>query len=95
MSNLAYQQEKQQRPVISPEKKVIVKRGLPLHSGKRSSLVLFAIAVLSTSMFIVSKAYAAYQSNIEVQQLEEKVSEKNKQIGDLEKTVADLSQPRA
>ncbi len=45
-------------------------------------------------MFIVSKAYAAYQSNIEVQQLEEKVSEKNKQIGDLEKTVADLSQPR-
>ncbi len=86
MSNLAYQQEKQQRPVISPEKKGdCQKRGLPLHSGKRSSLVLFAIAVLSTSMFIVSKAYAAYQSNIEVQQLEEKVSEKNKQIGDLEK----------
>ncbi|MBD0406165.1 cell division protein FtsL [Bacillus siamensis] len=94
MSNLAYQQEKQQRPVISPEKKVIVKKRASITLGEKVLLVLFAIAVLSTSMFIVSKAYAAYQSNIEVQKLEEKVSEKNKQIGDLQKTAGDLSQPQ-
>lgn len=50
-------------------------------------LVLFAAAVLSVSLLIVSKAYAAYQTNIEVQKLEEQISSENKQIGDLEKAL--------
>lgn len=58
-------------------------------------LVLFAAAVLSVSLLIVSKAYAAYQTNIEVQKLEEQISSENKQIGDLEKSVADLSKAAA
>ncbi|WNV81283.1 cell division protein FtsL [Bacillus atrophaeus] len=93
MSNLAYQQEKQQRHTLSPEKKVIVKRRASITLGEKVLLVLFVIAVLSVSLFIVSKAYAAYQTNIEVQKLEEKISSENKRIGDLEKSVADLSTP--
>lgn len=85
MSNLAYQQEKQQRHTLSPEKKVIVKRRASITLGEKVLLVLFVIAVLSVSLFIVSKAYAAYQTNIEVQKLEEKISSENKRIGDLEK----------
>ncbi|KAA6452267.1 cell division protein FtsL [Bacillus atrophaeus] len=93
MSNLAYQQEKQQRHTLSPEKKVIVKKRASITLGEKVLLVLFVIAVLSVSLFIVSKAYAAYQTNIEVQKLEEKISSENKRIGDLEKNVADLSTP--
>ena len=79
MSNLAYQPEKQQRHAISPEKKVIVKKRASITLGEKVLLVLFAAAVLSVSLLIVSKAYAAYE---------------NKQIGDLEKSVADLSKPQ-
>lgn len=35
MSNLAYQQEKQQRHTLSPEKRLLSKEGLPLHSEKK------------------------------------------------------------
>ncbi|MEC4030610.1 cell division protein FtsL [Bacillus subtilis] len=94
MSNLAYQPEKQQRHAISPEKKVIVKKRASITLGEKVLLVLFAAAVLSISLLIVSKAYAAYQTNIEVQKLEEQISSENKQIGDLEKSVADLSKPQ-
>lgn len=69
MSNLAYQPEKQQRHAISPEKKVIVKKRASITLGEKVLLVLFAAAVLSVSLLIVSKAYAAYQTNIEVQKL--------------------------
>lgn len=71
MSNLAYQPEKQQRHFRPVWEKVIVKKRASITLGEKVLLVLFAAAVLSLIAFDRIEAYAAYQTNIEVQKLEE------------------------
>ncbi|MEC1260759.1 cell division protein FtsL [Bacillus swezeyi] len=93
MSNLAYKVEKQQRQTKSAEQSVIIRRRASITLGEKVLIVLFALAVLSASLFMISKAFAAYQTNIEIQKLETKVETAKNRVGDLEKTADELKEP--
>nr|MDH3163335.1 cell division protein FtsL [Bacillus licheniformis] len=93
MSNLAYKVEKQQRQTDSAEQFVIIRRRASITLGEKVLIVLFALAVLSASLFMISKAFAAYQTNIEIQKLEKKVETESKRVDDLEKEADMLKEP--
>ncbi|MFN2746117.1 MULTISPECIES: cell division protein FtsL [Bacillus] len=93
MSNLAYKVDKQQRQTQSAEQTVIIRRRASITLGEKVLIVLFALAVLSASIFMISKAFAAYQTNIEIQKLEKKVEAEKNKVDDLEKTADELKEP--
>ncbi|MBU8786312.1 MULTISPECIES: cell division protein FtsL [Bacillus] len=94
MSNLAYQAEKQQRQTQqSPEKSVVIRRRASITLGEKVLIVLFALAVLGGSLFMISRAFAAYQTNIEIQKLEKKVETEGNRVDDLKKTADELKEP--
>lgn len=93
MSNLAYQTKRQRIPTKQPKQKVVIKKRATITMGEKVLIVLFVLALLSTSIFIISKAFATYKTNIEVQKLEEKISSKDNEIDDLKKEATDLSRP--
>ncbi|MGG3574411.1 cell division protein FtsL [Bacillus gobiensis] len=93
MSNLAYNVEKQQERSQQSEQTVVIKRRASITLGEKVLIVLFVLAVLSVSIFIINKAFAAYETNLEVQKLEELVSTESIEIEDLETERKDLMMP--
>jgi cell division protein FtsL len=93
MSNLAYNVEKQHEHSRQTEQKVVIKRRASITLGEKILIMLFVVAVLSVSIFIINKAFATYQTNMEVQKLEEQISNESKSIDDLETQKSELMQP--
>lgn len=93
MSNLAYNVEKLEERSQQTESKVVIRRRASITLGEKILIVFFVLAVLSVSVFIINKAFAAYETNLEVQKLEKQISEENKMIGDLETKKMELMEP--
>lgn len=93
MSNLAYNVEKQQERSQQTEQKVVIKRRASITLGEKILIILFVLAVLSVSIIIINRAFAAYETNLEVQKLEEQISDESKAIEDLETEKMELMKP--
>lgn len=93
MSNLAYQREVKQYQTEQQGQSVVIRRRGSITLGEKILLVMFVTALMCSSIFIISKAFAVYQANIEVQKLEQQVSLESKKITELQKEKDLLSQP--
>nr|MDF9459141.1 cell division protein FtsL [Bacillus pumilus] len=93
MSNLAYQREVKQHQTEQQGQSVVIKRRGSITLGEKILLVMFVMALMCDSILIISKAFAVYHANIEVQKLEQQVSLESKKITELQKEKDLLSEP--
>ena len=93
MSNLAYQREVKQHQTEQQGQSVVIKRRGSITLGEKILLVMFVMALMCSSILIISKAFAVYHANIEVQKLEQQVSLESKKITELQKEKDLLSEP--
>lgn len=93
MSNLAYQREVKQYQTEQQGQSVVIKRRGSITLGEKILLVMFVMALMCASILIISKAFAVYHANIEVQKLEQQVSLESKKITELQKEKDLLSEP--
>ncbi|MGE6631288.1 cell division protein FtsL [Bacillus sp. NPDC077027] len=93
MSNLAYQREAKQNQTEQQGQSVVIRRRASITLGEKVLLVMFVMALMSSSILIISKAFAVYSVNIEVQKLEQQVSSESKKMTELQKEKDKLSEP--
>ncbi|MFJ5963502.1 MULTISPECIES: cell division protein FtsL [unclassified Bacillus (in: firmicutes)] len=93
MSNLAYQREVKQYQTEQQGQSVVIRRRGSITLGEKILLVMFVMGLMCSSILIISKAFAVYQANIEVQKLQQQVSLESKKITELQKEKDVLSEP--
>jgi cell division protein FtsL len=96
MSNLAMKleqqrQEKQNHQQIPVSEPIIIKRRATITPGEKLLMILFVGLFLFGAISIVSKSYAVYQANIDIQKTEAKIEEQTKLNSDLHVQVEELS----
>lgn len=96
MSNLAMKleqqrQEKQNHQQIPVSEPIIIKRRATITPGEKLLMVLLVGLFLFGAISIVSKSYAVYQANIDIQKTEAKIEEQTKLNSDLHVQVEELS----
>ncbi|MBD1379926.1 cell division protein FtsL [Metabacillus arenae] len=92
--NLAYQiqhQKKEQTNQVPKQKTVVIRRRASITLGEKALIILFAAIFLLGAVKIVSNSVNVYQSNVEIQKLEQRIEVQNRANSDLEVQVAELS----
>ncbi len=95
MSNLATKIEQQkidqQRQQVPVQEPLIIRRRATITLGEKLLILMFVALFVIGAVNIITKSYAVYQANIEIQKTEAKIDEQTKLISDLHVQVEELS----
>lgn len=93
MSNLAYKYQQQKQYVEQPQpstRKLFTRK---ITKGEKALWALALIALLVTSVYVVSTYATIYSLNRDTQQMQEKIEAQKKANSELQQEVSQLSKP--
>ncbi|MRX70816.1 cell division protein FtsL [Bacillus lacus] len=95
MSNLAVkiqqQRQEQQSQQQVQQQTVVIRKNRSITLGEKFLFVLFIAGVVLAAVSMISNSVAAYQTNVEIQKLEQKLELQQKTNSDLQVEVKELS----